>query len=149
MRNESPATTGAAMSQEGWMQPMGHPGGAGEKTIGATWSTPCKNCVLALTHDLCWADTSAGTCSNDRLTIDCPLPWVRESSVINDNGPGLSPAASGRGTTGSRRSAACRGALKIAATDNAFHPVRDRLRACAGTACPGCGTPCIISSARR
>lgn len=41
------------------------------------------------------------------------------------------------------------GALKIAATDNAFHPVRTDCAPCAGMACPGCGTPCTISSARR
>ena len=67
-----------------------------------------QNCVLALTHDPLLGGHIRRNLFNERLTIDCPLPWVRESSVISDTDLAFLQLHLER-HYGSRRSAACRG----------------------------------------
>ena len=85
-------------------------------------------CVLALTHDPLLGGHIRRNLFNERLTIDCPLPWVRESSIISDTDLAFLQLHLER-HYGLKAERCLPGALKIAATDNAFHPVRDRLRA--------------------
>ena len=65
-----------------------------------------QNCVLALTHDPLLGGHIRRNLFNERLTIDCPGCGNRPSSATR-TWPFSSCIWSG--TTGSRRSAACRG----------------------------------------
>ena len=80
-----------------------------------------QNCVLALTHDPLLGGHIRRNLFNERLTIDCPLPWVRESSVISDTDLAFLQLHLER-HYGLKAERCLPGTLKIAATDNAFHP---------------------------
>ena len=129
MRNESPVTNWEpSMSEKGLDESYAAIREALEKNNRGNVVNSLQNCVLALTHDPLLGGHIRRNLFNERLTIDCPLPWVRESSVISDTDPAFLQLHLER-HYGLKAERCLPGALKIAATDNAFHPVRDRLRA--------------------
>lgn len=129
MRNESPVTNREPpMSQEGLDASYAAIREALEKNNRGNVVNSLQNCVLALTRDPLLGGHIRRNLFNERLTIDCPLPWVRESSVISDTDLAFLQLHLER-HYGLKAERCLPGALKIAATDNAFHPVRDRLRA--------------------
>ena len=66
MRNESPVTNWEPpMSEKGLDESYAVIREALEKNNRGNVVNSLQNCVLALTHDPCWADTSAGTCSTN------------------------------------------------------------------------------------
>ena len=129
MRNESPVTNWEPpMSEKGVVESYAVIREALEKNNRGNVVNSLQNCVLALTHDPLLGGHIRRNLFNERLTIDCPLPWVRESSVISDTDLAFLQLHLER-HYGLKAERCLPGALKIAATDNAFHPVRDRLRA--------------------
>ena len=129
MRNESPVTNWEPpMSEKGLDESYAVIREALEKNNRGNVVNSLQNCVLALTHDPLLGGHIRRNLFNERLTIDCPLPWVRESSIISDTDLAFLQLHLER-HYGLKAERCLPGALKIAATDNAFHPVRDRLRA--------------------
>ena len=129
MRNESPVTNWEPpMSEKGLDESYAAIREALEKNNRGNVVNSLQNCVLALTHDPLLGGHIRRNLFNERLTIDSPLPWVRESSVISDTDLAFLQLHLER-HYGLKAERCLPGALKIAATDNAFHPVRDRLRA--------------------
>lgn len=129
MRNESPVTNWEPpMSEKGLDESYAAIREALEKNNRGNVVNSLQNCVLALTHDPLLGGHIRRNLFNERLTIEATLPWVRESSVISDTDLAFLQLHLER-HYGLKAERCLPGALKIAATDNAFHPVRDRLRA--------------------
>lgn len=126
----------------------GHPGGAGEKQSGQRGQLASK---LRPGAD---PRPSAGWThppESVQRTPDHRLPPALGAGIVRDqrHGSGLSSAASGAALR------AQGGALPAGGAENRRHgqrlppPCGTAYAPCAGTAFPGCGTPCTISSARR
>ncbi len=129
MRNESPVTNWEPpMSEKGLDESYAVIREALEKNNRGNVVNSLQNCVLALTHDPLLGGHIRRNLFNERLTIDCSLPWMRESSVISDTDLAFLQLHLER-HYGLKTERCLPGTLKIAATGNAFHPVRDRLRA--------------------
>lgn len=149
MRNESPVTNWEPpMSEKGLDESYAVIREALEKNNRGNVVNSLQNCVLALTHDPLLGGHIRRNLFNERLTIDCSLPWMRESSVISDTDLAFLQLHLER-HYGLKTERCLPGTLKIAATATPSTPCGTACAPCAGTAFPGCETPCTISSARR
>ena len=117
LRNESPVTNREPpMSQEGLDASYAAIREALEKNNRGNVVNSLQNCVLALARDPMLGGHIRRNLFNERLTIDCPLPWVRESSVISDTDLAFLQLHLER-HYGLKAERCLPGALKIAATE--------------------------------
>ena len=149
MRNESPVTNWEPpMSEKGLDESYAAIREALEKNNRGNVVNSLQNCVLALTHDPLLGGHIRRNLFNERLTIDSPLPWVRESSVISDTDLAFLQLHLER-HYGLKAERCLPGARKSPPRTTPSTPCGTACAPCAGTVFPGCGTPCTISSARR
>ena len=117
MRNEPPVTNWEPpMSEKGLDESYAAIREALEKNNRGNVVNSLQNCVLALTHDPLLGGHIRRNLFNERLTIDSPLPWVRESSVISDTDLAFLQLHLER-HYGLKAERCLPGALKIAATE--------------------------------
>ena len=119
-----------------------------EKTDKGGTANTIQNCVTVFENDPLFAGKISRNLLTETNDMIGYFPWQRDGTRFDDQDlPHV--LLHFEQHYGIRSEKCIDNAFRVVASQHSFHPIRDHLAACNGTAFPVCDSPCGISSARR